>query len=121
MMPRFYADQQPVFQPAMRLIAAITNANPAAVTTTFDHSYVTGMIVRLLVTSEYGMEQMDKLLGIITVTATDAFTIDIDSTGFDLFVVPGVIPADVADYPQVIPVGATIDALRAAVRNVLPY
>lgn len=73
----------PTFQPAMRIISAITNASPATVTTTFDHDYVSGTVVRLHIPTGFGMYQANKLQGEITVTGTTTFTIDIDTTDFD--------------------------------------
>jgi len=85
------AEANPVFQRAMRVISSITNANPAVVTTTFDHQYLTGLIVRLNIPKGYGMSQANQLYGPITVTGSTTFTIDIDSTLFDTFIVPQVI------------------------------
>lgn len=85
------ADANPVFQRAMRIISTITNANPAVVTTTFDHQYLTGLIVRLNIPRGYGMTQANRLYGPIVVTGATTFTIDIDTTHFDTFIVPVII------------------------------
>jgi len=82
------ANPSPIFQPALRIISAITKAQEAQVTTSFDHDYITGEIVRLLVPIDFGMWQINKLTGTITVTGSDTFTIDIDTTNFDTFSVP---------------------------------
>lgn len=111
------AQQYPVFQPAMRIISALTNANPAAVTTTFDHQYETGMIVRLDVPLGYGMVQVNQMVGVITVTGSDTFIIDIDTTTFDVFAAP-VSPEQ---YAQCVPVGELAETVRFATQNVLPY
>ncbi len=66
-MGRCFAYPNPIFQPAMRLIAAITNANPAVVTTTFAHLYLTGLIVRLDLPPAVGMPQANGMTGTITV------------------------------------------------------
>ena len=114
-----YANPSPSFQPAMRLIASITNANPATVTTTFDHDYESGLIVRLNIPTACGMFQADKLTGTITVTGATTFTIDIDTTAFDAFSIP-VAPAwNDNTCATVVPVGESNDILRLATRNVL--
>lgn len=82
------ATQFPVYQPAMRIISSITNADPAVVTTTFNHQYQSGLIVRLNVPLGYGMQQANQLYGPIMVTGDTTFTIDIDTTFFDPLVVP---------------------------------
>jgi len=108
---------KPVFQPAMRIISAITQANPAQVTTTFNHLYVTGTIVRLDIPPLWGMEQLDGLTGEIVVTAPTTFLININTLSFDPFITPAVPE----QYPQVVPIGENALQLNAAVQNVLPY
>ena len=120
-MARFHAVENPTFQRAMRLISAITNNYPAQVTTTFDHDYETGDIVRLNIPKWFGMTQADKLIGTITVTGTDAFTIDIDTTRFDVFAVPAPVPWYVDSYGSVTPVGEIAANLGGATQNTLPH
>lgn len=85
------AIENPVFQRAMRIISNVTNANPAVVTTTFDHQYLTGMIVRLIIPKGYGMTQANQLYAPIVVTGDTTFTIDIDTTMFDRFASPFIV------------------------------
>jgi hypothetical protein len=126
-----YANPNPVFQPAMRLVAAITNSNPAIVTTTFNHNYLSGAWVRLYVPRACGMWQADKLYGQISVTGPTTFTVDIDTTAFDPFIAPPVQPPPpppIIPLPNphintcalVIPIGENNDNLDSAVNNVLP-
>lgn len=116
-----YAVVQPIFQPAMRLITAITNANPAAVTTSFDHDYISGTIVRLYVPIADGMYQIDKKIGTITVTGLTTFTIDIDTTTFDVFAIPVSPSPHTPICAQVVPIGEINSTLAAATQNVLPF
>lgn len=85
------AVENPVFQRAMRIISNITNAHPAVITTTFDHQYLTGMIVRLMIPKGYGMAQANQLYAPIVVTGDTTFTIDIDTTYFDQFITSQVL------------------------------
>lgn len=114
-----YSNPSPTFQPAMRIVSAITNASEAAVTTTIDHDYLDGMIVRFYVPEEFGMTQISGLKGEITVTGTATFTVDIDTTKFDVFAAPSPTPTHYT-CSQVIPVGEINSTLLAATRNVLP-
>jgi len=118
-MPRFYAEQNPTFQRSMRLIDAITNAYPAQVTTSFDHNYETGDIVRLNIPRYYGMVQADQLVETITVTGAKTFTIDIDTRNFNPFSITLPVPWYVASYPHVTPVGEINENLSGATKNVL--
>lgn len=109
----------PNFQPSIRVISAITNSNPAIVTTTNPHKYFDNMFVRLNIPRACGMLQADKLTGYITITGVDTFTINIDTTGFDAFSIP------VAPNPHdnicalVVPIGEKYDTTAGVMQNVL--
>ena len=113
--------QYPYLNPAMRIITAITNANPAQVTTNFDHGYITGSIVRLYVPPLYGMIQANFLKGSITVNSSNTFLIDINTTSFDPFVVPSIPtpPTPAPTPPQCVPIGEDTDTLLSAFQNTL--
>lgn len=114
-----YAVVNPIFQPAMRIIAAITNANPAVVTTTFAHQYITGTIVRLDIPVACGMQQANQMTGTIVVTGTTTFAINIDTTKFDAFSIPVSPPSYANTCAQVVPIGESSNILTAAVQNIL--
>lgn len=128
--PNYYAQQSPVFQRAMRNILSITQAENALVTTTFDgvnpgnHNYSTGLIARLYVPNGFGMTQVNRLEGIVTKVNDTQFTITIDTTTFDAFVVPSYQPGAFGTPAQVVPVGEINSILTQATQNVLngvPY
>lgn len=108
----------PQFQPAMRVITAITNGFPAIVTTDTNNNYQTGLIVRLDIPEEYGMVQANKLFGQITRIDATNFSIEIDTTNFDPFIVPGVLI--VSTLAQAVPMAEINSELRQAVRDVMP-
>lgn len=116
-----YAQQFPVFQPAMRLIASITNSNPALVTTTFNHQYVNGTIVRLDIPPADGMQEITGQTGFIIVTGPTTFTFPVDTTLFSPFAIPVSPPPTVNTCAQVVPIGESSNTLQAALQNVLPY
>lgn len=115
-----YADPNPIFQPAMRLIASITNAFPAVVTTTFAHQYETGLIVRLDLPPAVGMQQANGRTGTITVINTTSFSIDIDTQHFDAFAIPPSPGPFDNTCAQVVPIGEVNETLYLATRNILP-
>lgn len=128
--PNYYAQPFPVFQRAMRNILSITQAENALVTTTYDginpgnHDYSTGLIARLYVPDGFGMTQANQLQGIVTKVNDTQFTITIDSTNFDAFVVPDFQPGAFGTPAQVVPVGQINSILTQATQNVLngvPY
>lgn len=114
-----YANPNPVFQPAMRIIAAITNSNPATVTTTFANQYKTGTIVRLDIPPACGMQQITGQTFPIFVTGPTTFTISVDTTNFDAFAIPVSPPPSVNTCALVVPVGEVTATLLAATINVL--
>jgi hypothetical protein len=120
-MPSCFAVPFPVFQPAMRLIAAITTANPALVTTTFAHQYISGCIIRLDIPVACGMQQINQLFGPIAVTSSTTFTIPIDSTNFTPFALPIDPLPQVNTCAMTIPIGEINSSLLSATQNVLPY
>lgn len=125
--PNYYAVPLPMFQRAMRNILSITQDLNALVTTTLDginpgnHQYSTGLIARIYVPNGFGMVQANQLEGVITVVNDTQFTITIDTTTFDAFVVPAYQPGAFGTPAQVVPVGEVNDLLTQATQNVLPY
>lgn len=125
--PNYYGVQFPTFQRAMRNILSITQAEQALITTTFDgttagnHQYQTGLIVRIYVPNGFGMVQINELEGPITVVNDTQFTIPIDTTNFDAFVVPAFQPGNFGTPAQVVPIGEVNSILTEATQNVLPY
>ncbi len=124
--PRFDAVVSPMFQRAMRPILSITQTNPIVVTTTFDgttpgdNQYQTGLIARLVVPPVYGMVQANNILAPIAVIDTSSFSMDINGTYFDPFVIPALNPMNTGFVAQVIPVGEINEILTEATQNVLP-
>lgn len=110
----------PTYQPAMRVIASITKAFPAVITTTFAHQYETGMIARLNVPLGFGMVQVNQLYGPITVTNPTTFTMAINTTTFDAFATPADFPFS-QQYAQVTIIGEVNETILYAEKNVLPY
>lgn len=128
--PNYYSQQFPTFQRAMRNILSITQDENALVTTTFDgvnpgnHNYSTGLIARLYVPDGFGMVQANQLEAIVTKVNDTQFTIAIDTTTFDPFVVPAYQPGAFGTPAQVVPVGEINNILTQATQNVLngiPY
>jgi hypothetical protein len=123
--PNYYAVPFPSFQRAMRNILSITQDENALVTTTFDginpgnHQYLTGLIVRLNVPNGFGMVQVNGLSGPITVVNSTQFTLPIDTTNFDAFVVPAFQPGAFGTPATVVPVGEVNDILTEATQNIL--
>lgn len=90
--------------PAANTVTAISNANPASVTTGTPHGYSTGYNVRITFPFPYagsfGMKQINNQTGTITVTGSTTFTINIDTTSYDPFSVGTTL-----ENAQVIPIG----------------
>ncbi len=107
------AERNPAFQPAMRIVTAITQAPQAVVTTSFDNQYITGTIVRLDFPKANGMPQIVGNTYTLTVISPTTFSLNVDSSGFQEFTN--------IECAMVIPVGEVNGQLTAATQNVLPY
>src|SRR5436190_11726204 len=105
--PNYYTPQFPSYQPAMREILSITQSDPVVITTTFDgvtagnNQYRTGLIVRLYIPDGFGMAQINKQSAPITVLTDSTFSMPINSSNFDPFVVPTYVPGHFGTPAQV--------------------
>lgn len=98
----------PRYYPRHRYITAITAANPAVVTLSVTHGFTVGQLVRFAIPDDFGMTQMDGLLGTITAvsTANNTITVDIDSSAFTAFAFPtSAVAAAGVTFAHVVPVG----------------
>ena len=108
-----YAEMNPAFQPAMRIVTAISQSNPATITTSFAHQYANGIIVRLDIPLSNGMQQIAGITFPITVTGPTTFTVPVDSTNYQAFTN--------VNCSMVIPIGELNSQFTNATYNVLPY
>lgn len=88
------------FVPNRQTVIGITNANPAVVTTSQDHGYDSGLIVRFFLPLNVGMNIINGQEFEIDVLSSATFSIPIDSSHFDVF-----SPVGTKQVSQVIPVG----------------
>lgn len=95
----------PIFYPRRRFITNITQAAQAVVTLSVTHGYTVGQAVRFVVPKEYGMTQINGLLGDITAidTVNNRITVDINTTAFTAFAFP--LSGALKTQAQVVPVG----------------
>ncbi len=85
----------PVIQiPSSLMITSISQSSPMVIgvsiqnPTTEANTYIVGMSIRLMVPQTYGMYQANNLVGTITQINGSNFTLNLDSSLFDPFVVP---------------------------------
>jgi len=101
-----------MWYPKKRVIANITQASPAVVTTLVDHAYTTGQLVRMSIPSTNGMVELDGQLVTVTNINASTFSIAVDTTGYTAFNFP--LPAISPYTPaQVLPVGETANVTYA--------
>ncbi len=101
------------FVPSRQTVTAVTNANPAVVTTSQNHGYQTGLIVRFFFPLNVGMNILNEQDFKITVLSPSTFSIPTNSIGFDVF-----SPVGTKQTPQVIPVGnIALNVLEATENN----
>lgn len=106
------------FVPNRQQVSAITNANPAVVTTTQPHGYLTGLSIRFYFPVNFGMMQLNGNIYQIIVLSPTTFSLNVDSTNFDVF-----SNSSTTQVPEVIPVGEDAFSLKQAVvnnKNIIP-
>jgi hypothetical protein len=108
------AVQKPVFQPSMRVVTAITNANPALVTTSFDNQFLNTDLVQFYMPLGFGMQQINGLIGQVTAVSPTTFTVNINTINFDVFSDP-----NNGQFAQVTPIAELNSTLQGATANVL--
>lgn len=104
------------YYPRSRYITAISKATSAVITLSVTHGFTAGQAVRIVVPDEFGMTEMDGLLGNITAvsTANNTITVDIDSSAFTTFAFPtSATAAAGVNFAQVVPVGETANSTYA--------
>lgn len=107
----------PIYRPGRTLILSITNANPAVVTTTLPHHYLTGAIVRLDIPPADGMPQASGNTYEIIVLSPTTFSINDDSTLWQPFIIPQNLAPTVFICAFCEPVGENSLLLNSAVVN----
>lgn len=80
--------------PSALTITAITTASPMVVTVSVNpvtqaNTYIAGQLVKLFIPKTYGMFQANGLVGKIIAAGVNTLTLNINSSGFDPFVIPG--------------------------------
>ena len=87
-------------------IQSITQEMYPLVTTADDLSFVIGQQVQFFIPPEWGMRQLDKQTGyVISLPASNEFTVNIDTSNYDAFVTPSPPEFVVIDPAQVAGIG----------------
>ena len=106
----------PSYIPLNVEISNITRAVNASVTTSSDHYYVVGQLVRFHVPRPYGMIELNNQLGyVLTVPTSTSFTVDINTLQFTDFIPSPTYPGNMA--AQVVPVGDENNTSRVTNSN----
>ncbi len=87
-------------------IAAIVTGQNTLVTTSVNHAFVIGQEVQFFIPPVWGMIQLDQMTGYVTAIPTsNEFTVNIDSLGFNAFIIPTPSPFVVITPAQVAGIG----------------
>ncbi len=75
------------YQPSRFVITAITESIVTTITTSVDHNYVIGQIVRIVIPVLYGARQLNGMQGtVLSIPSTTQIVVNIDSSFFDPFI-----------------------------------
>ena len=95
------------FVPRRKEISDVTNATNAVVTTTEDHGYFNGQIVRLHVPEDYGMVLRFVQATILSVDSPTSFTTDVDTAELAPYLTPSTPPGFTQSH--VVPISGVED------------
>lgn len=91
------------YQPRVFYISAITTGPTTTITTSTDHDYVIGQLVRLLIPELYGSRQLNEQQAyVISIPSSNQVTLDLYSVGVTAFVAS---PAFGPTRPQIVAIG----------------
>lgn len=103
--PQFYV-------PRMFFISNLTLGVTTLVTTSVDHNYVIGQLVRLLISPFYGSYQLNEQQGyVLSIPSADQVVVEINSLNANTFISS---PSYGPTKPQIVPVG---DANSGVINN----
>lgn len=86
--PTFFKPSKANFVPKRREISDVTNAKEPTVTTTEDHGYDVGQLVRLHVSDRYGMTINGQEATVLTVPTDTTFTCNYDTRSLAAYTTP---------------------------------
>jgi len=95
------------YQPRVFTISAIALGVTTLVTTSVNHDYVIGQLVRLIIPPKYGCTLLNEQVGyVIFIPALNQVTIDLNSNGADSFISsPTFLPYQMHTLPQILAIG----------------
>ena len=97
------------YVPKRREVSDVSVALQPTVTTTEDHGYVVGQLVRLHVDKRYGMDIDGKKATVLTVPTTTTFTVDYDTSQLATYVTPTYSNGNGFTQSHVVPIDGTVD------------
>ena len=100
------------YKPSRFVISEISLGSSTLVTTSVDHNYVIGQLVRFLIPSTFGTRQLNELDGYVTsIPELDQVIVNINSVNFDTFIAD---PSFGPTPPQILAIGDTNTPLNNA-------
>jgi len=105
--PTFFKLSNADYIPKRREISDVTNALEPTVTTTEDHGYAVGQLIRLHVEKRYGMTIEGEKATVLTVPTDDTFTTDYDTSSLSAYVTPTYSDGNGFTQSHVVPIDGT--------------
>lgn len=105
------------FTPEAQEISNISNSNPAVVTTSQPHGYLSLLLIRFFLPppTYFGMPRLNGQVYEITVLSPTTFSVPVNTINFDPFTL-----LNSQQVPQVTPTAEDASILYQAERNALP-
>ncbi len=91
-LPSYYKPSLAVWSFYMREISAVTNAENCEITTTEDHGYEVGQLVRVHIEDAYGMRVNGAATQILSLPSSTVFVCDLNTSSLAAFISPTAPP-----------------------------
>jgi len=111
------------YSPYRRWITAITAANPAVITVSVAHNYLVGDKIAIHnPDANFGMPEIDGLVGTVTAVTASTITTDINGAAFTAFAFPtSAVAAAGVTHPTVTAVGEVATKITSSLSNTAYY
>lgn len=101
------------YTPYLCNITAITQGNPAVVTTQETNAFVVGNLVTFQIPKVWGMWELDGLKGYVVAVTSNTVTVEVDTSNFLPFANPGLPASTVINPAQILPIGSANTGYQA--------
>lgn len=104
------------YQPSRFVISSFSMGTNTTITTTVDHNYVIGQLVRLIIPPQYGCRELNEMQGLVISIPTSSSVI----TNISSLNVTSYINANLPNKPQILAIGDNNSGYISSTGPIIP-